>query len=93
MQTGFLILFCNKLELKHFYFNNMKLINVGKKFEFHLCWDLPVFFLWFYKKLNGDEPPSQRPPLIHVEVVHPGDKLIAQQVKNSNKSRSKLKMN
>ncbi|KAK3794624.1 hypothetical protein RRG08_003770 [Elysia crispata] len=31
-------------------------------------------------KLNGDEPPSQRPPLIHVEVVHPGDKLIAQQL-------------
>lgn len=31
-------------------------------------------------KLDGEEPPSQRPPLIHVEAVQPGDKLIAQQL-------------
>ncbi|GFN95191.1 poly(a)-specific ribonuclease parn-like domain-containing protein 1, partial [Plakobranchus ocellatus] len=33
-----------------------------------------------YVKLDGEEPPSQRPPLIHVEVVQPGDKLVAHQL-------------
>ncbi|RUS84255.1 hypothetical protein EGW08_008007 [Elysia chlorotica] len=33
-----------------------------------------------YVKLDGDEPPCQRPPLIHVEVVRPGDRLLAQQL-------------
>ncbi|GFS13557.1 poly(A)-specific ribonuclease PARN-like domain-containing protein 1 [Elysia marginata] len=31
-------------------------------------------------KLDGEEPPSQRPPLIHVEVVQPGDKILPQQL-------------